>query len=214
MTLKHICVQNKNAKHANPMPKGKGSHKLQLIILSLFFVVIALGFGIWQNAYASTTIIQPLTKQWANLFQRNWQNQQNLKSHATKHPNSIPSCPINLNALPWIVNLNGHTLPGQNYTSFIQIISSEHIPFTIYADSHSITVQRDLVDPCAFRATHPSLSQQSIQQNPQYTPVVYTLPQDITFVSFSSAQGDIISMKTTSGQIKQFNYVTGKFLVS
>ena len=158
MTIKRNCIENKSVKHANFLNKYKLSRRMQIIMLSIFFVVVVLGFGIWQNAYASTTIIQPLTKQWANLLQRNWQNQQNLKSHATKHPNSSPSCPVNLNALPWIVNLNGHTLPGQNYTSFIQIISSEHIPYTIYAEPHSITVQRDLIDPCAFRAAHPSLT--------------------------------------------------------
>jgi hypothetical protein len=198
--------------------REKLSHA-QLIVLSSFLLLVAIIIVTHQTSTASaanspTQYQSP--KQQAAALQAAWDKQQAQKPHAPKVYVSSPSCPVNLNASPWIVNSKDHILPGQTYNSFVQLISSEKVPYTIYSNISpaSIIVQRDPIDPCAYRASHPAMSQQSIQENILYTPATYAAPSNIGQITLYAAQGDIILFKTTSGTIGEFNFVTGQFLSS
>jgi hypothetical protein len=166
--------------------------------------MVALSLALLTGGRAAQAGAQPTgnLKGQAAQLQAQWQAQHG-KVHAQKAHltlGTFASCAINLNQPPLVVNLAGKPgLPGQNYDSFITVVSQEKHPYSILGEQNQIVVIERAVDMC----------------NPNTAPAqprFYVDPRQPGQITLTGVHGDIVTFTTAAKTTGSFNYVTGQYL--
>jgi hypothetical protein len=131
--------------------------------------------------------------------------------HASKEPESIPvlSCPSDVTDLETGIAPHQPGPFGRNIINEAQVISSDKIPYRIFAGALDDDPQRGRLivlevvrDACAVAA---GLA-------PAPTPKTFTLPVKSGAATITAIEGDLIAYETASGTKGRFRYPTGEFL--
>lgn len=161
---------------------------------------ILLGVGGSLEAISAGSSTSGNLKPQAARLQATWVAQQSgQQAPKTGNQSAKPSCPINLNVPPEIVNMSANPpLPGQDYDSYIIVISVERVPYTIFGQVNQIGVSQSPLDPCA----------------PNTTPIPtrhYADPHQPGQITLTGVTGDVVTFTTAAHTSGTFNYVTGQY---